>query len=125
MCTRTGGRAIGHGHCEIIRRRKVLLTGADPAENHTTGVENRRGRSAPQSTALRRSATVYRQASLYQRRRRDLPRRDCIAADASPPPRQQPLHYRGIFFTLIDIYTHLYTYACIYNRFYLRNQNVH
>jgi hypothetical protein len=59
---------------KIIRRTRslntaheVLLTGEDPAKNPTTGVKNRREYSTPHSAALRRAATVRRQASLHQR----------------------------------------------------------
>lgn len=59
---------------QIIRRTRSdktaseeLLTGEDPAKNHTTGVENRREYSTPHSAALRQTASDRRQASLYQR----------------------------------------------------------
>jgi len=58
---------------QIIRRTRSdktaseeLLTGEDPAKNHTTGVENRREYTTPHSAALRQTASVRRQASLYQ-----------------------------------------------------------
>lgn len=61
---------------KIIRRtrsdktvREVLAkcTGENRAKNHTTGVENRREYSTPQSAAQRQTVAVRRQASLYQR----------------------------------------------------------
>jgi len=42
-------------------------TGENRAKNHTTGVENRREYSTPQSAALMQTVAASRQASLYQR----------------------------------------------------------